>query len=237
MKGFRDPLATDPNGFLNCEPTSYGSSCHIDPVDVESTWEPYIAPVPELTLKRAYTLLQPPDDITLRVEPETLYIAGIAPVEWLIQVLKLAPALPGITTVELEEKGPSINELTESIEATRLTFAQGASNLDGNQDEIILALIRNMHLLHREATLTGQHVHIEIIGFASSEGSQAANNLLSLTRAQAVQATLLEHGLQTAPTRPDGITITTSSDTVSTQETSEAEREANRKVAFQVTVE
>jgi len=91
IRGLRDPLAQDPLKLLE------RSTINADSVHLQ--FEPYQALHPGFTLKRAETLLEPPEGVTLKLQGSTLLISGDVDAAWAEQAVKLATVLTGVERV------------------------------------------------------------------------------------------------------------------------------------------
>ena len=239
VRGLQDPLAANPEQFLNCEAGGYFSSCRIDPADVRHAWEPYVAPVPSLTLRRATTLLQPTEGVALHIEGDTLRIAGPMSETWQSEAQRLGLTLPGISSVRAENHSTLMLDLTEQVESTQLIFAPGQATLDASQQDIIETLVSALTRLGDEAHRNGKHVQLEIGGHASADGTEATNIRISQTRAEQTRTALINAGLSTPPSSPDGIELVTrgyGSSQLQQTDRSAAEASTNRRVSFKITL-
>ena len=88
ISGLRDPLGRDPAEIL--------ARSEMASEKVIYRLEPYQALLPEFILKRAKTILRPPETVLLTLEKGTLIAQGTAPYQWIIDVRKLACAVPGV---------------------------------------------------------------------------------------------------------------------------------------------
>lgn len=90
ISGMRDPLATDPYLLMN--------QAQINPQTVISQWEPYLSLEPQIIVKRATELLQPPKTVSLKADENLiLYATGTAPRQWILEARKTWRFLPGVT--------------------------------------------------------------------------------------------------------------------------------------------
>src|SRR6185369_8780010 len=61
VSGLRDPLAADPEAILK-------EQTPLDPSNVISRWEPYLALTPQIVGARAQSILQPPKGVDLKFD-------------------------------------------------------------------------------------------------------------------------------------------------------------------------
>ncbi len=95
VTGLRDPLATDPNSFLEPSGLKAGS--------VAASWTPYQALEPRFVLQRAQRALEPPNGVILKLENGVLIASGAAPQSWLARARNLSRAIAGVR--EFDDQG------------------------------------------------------------------------------------------------------------------------------------
>lgn len=91
LNGLRDPLAADPDVL----------AAEMNMVQLQMSWKPYQALLPEFVEKRARLALQPPETVQLSLQDEVLYLGGYAPEEWIARAQSFR--MIGITRVDLEK--------------------------------------------------------------------------------------------------------------------------------------
>lgn len=224
IAGLRDPLAIDPATLL---PAS-----KVDPKTVKSQWQPYLSLHPKLLTARAEQILQPPATVSLNVDERGILTAsGVAPLRWIKENQKLARAIPGITQFKNEVASSELQALAESrrrIEAYVMLFQAGSSDLPANP-QTLPAFVKELQTLTQLATRLQRSVHVQIIGRASRDGSEAQNISLSQDRANAVLAALIAKGVNPAILTVTG--IGTKQPLSSSQASGE---QLNRSVTFKV---
>ncbi|MBN1558482.1 MAG: hypothetical protein JW951_10105 [Lentisphaerae bacterium] len=102
VKGLRDPLAPDP-AVLIAE-----SGVRIP---VRAEWKAYQAAMPDMMLRRARGLLDPPASVTLEIEGDVLRLRGEAPASWLERARLVAAALGGVQEIDLSRVAEAYGEL------------------------------------------------------------------------------------------------------------------------------
>lgn len=88
IDGLRDPLAPDPQDFLE--------DAKIPEHKVSSHWEPYQALHPYFILTRIRHVLQPPQTVTLTLQNGTLIASGYATRAWIERARDLTRGFPGV---------------------------------------------------------------------------------------------------------------------------------------------
>lgn len=215
--GLRDPLARDPQTLMQ--------ESKVDPGDVVSHWEPYVALSPEFVLARARKQLDPPDTVKLSVQDNVLAAEGFASHSWVTKAREGVRWLPGLGQFR-EDKLLDL----ELIENPMLLFQLDRADLLPGQDAKFDRLATDIGRLQAQAQAMQKKVRLEISGHADSSGSAEHNNTLSQERAQAVAK-----ALQARLPVWDNLTI----QAVGTkdklrEEITEADRIANRSVTFKV---
>ena len=76
LLGLQDPLAQSPGELL--------AQTQLKPETIHMQWEPYLSLDPAFTLQRWQARLEPPEGVTLWLDPDqVLHISGTAPEEWI----------------------------------------------------------------------------------------------------------------------------------------------------------
>ncbi len=223
VEGLKDPMATHPDSLV---PEAL-------PLDrIEGMWEPYLALDSLIITKRAAKQLRAPSTVTFQLKNDTLLASGTAPAGWILSAREKASFVLGFSAYDdhlvTEDVSAEINDAITEIRNTSISFGQGSSVLTQNQRPALSRLVDRIQLLERLGAMVSRNVLI--YGSASSEGDLNANQRLSEARARSVREALLTAGLS--------LELITAIDTgdprVSSFESSEAERAANRTVTFDV---
>jgi OOP family OmpA-OmpF porin len=191
VRGLRDPLAPDPAVLI--------AASRLDSAAVDARWEPYVALVPTLIVRRAAHTLAAPVGITLNLVGDTLVAAGVAAQGWFDRAAALAPALPGVGHYRAEagdpRTHPALAPAVEAIEAWRATFATGSASLGPGADSAVRLLAAQMAGLDTAARALGIAASLTLLGSADDLGAPGTNQWLRLARATEVRARLLQVGL------------------------------------------
>lgn len=190
VTGLRDPLASDPDGFL--------SEFQLNAGKVASRWEPYQALSAPLVLKRAIALLQPPPGVTLHLRDGVLSAEGSAPAAWTETARQRAALLAGVdrfdTTALADATLAEITARQREIEQTVLLFEDGIRLAPG-QDSILEALSAQVKDLRQSATRIGKRVRVSVIGHTDTTGPEQLNLRLNRQRADSVAGLLTARGV------------------------------------------
>lgn len=222
VKGLRDPLTLPPTVLLD--------SARVDPTDVEALWYDYRSLDAPLVLRRAEAALQPPPGVTLRLQDGRLTASGTAPLAWQQAARARAATLADVTDYEDSPlqltEAVQFAEAQRAIAATEFRFEGGTLSLTSDPAAVD-ALAQHVRDLLRLGDVIGRDVQVAAIGQASTEGSKARNQRLKLSRAQVVRNRLINAGIPA-----DRLTARPSAE--DPVEATEADRERNRRVTFEV---
>jgi outer membrane protein OmpA-like peptidoglycan-associated protein len=227
IRGFKDPLAPDPNALL--------SHAGLDPNNAEFDLAPYYSLDDAIVVQRARQLLHPPEGVTLSEHQGELDVEGTASPRWIAGVADRATLIPGVATVDtshlqnshlLQLKAPQ-----SAIESVFLLFPVGRAELEPGQEDTFAQTQKQIRDIVAQAEHLGEQASIELIGHTDSTGIEGTNQLLSQQRAEQVRARLLRGGVPPANLRPRGVGTT---QPLRTEDTEEGRR-LNRSVTFKVT--
>jgi OOP family OmpA-OmpF porin len=228
VAGLRDPLAADPTQFLG--------EFKIKPDQVTGRWEAYQALHPQLLLKRATAILQPPSEVTLRLRDGTLFAEGFAPAGWAESVRQRAGFLPGVHAFDTsglqDDALVVLAERQRAVENTLLFFGEGTQLISG-QESTLDALVTHLGELQQAAARAGRRVRVSVIGHTDSLGSEEHNLRLSLLRADHVINLLASRGFAVPFLTAAGVADRAPLRT----DFSDEEKVRNRRVSFRVTLE
>ncbi len=199
VAGLRDPLAVEPAESL--------SQFQLEPGSVTARWEPYHALGAPLALQRATLLLEPPPDVTLRVQDGVLFAKGAAPASWADAARLRAPLLPGIHAFDstaLDISGPDrVAELKDAIERTTIFFDDGA-HLASGQESALDALVSQLAGLRAAVEGSGRRTRIAVVGHTDQTGTEEYNLRLSRQRGEHVANLLRARGVPATWLAPEG---------------------------------
>jgi outer membrane protein OmpA-like peptidoglycan-associated protein len=190
VRGLRDPIARDPQSVIGTERArAYGI-----------VWDlkPYLSLEPPLVLARARLQLKPPEDVTFRLQGNTLRASGVAPEAWLREARRRAPLIAGITTfddraVEIKDR-EAFNRARQAINEATLYFEPASDAIADSQLAKLDAIAPNLIVLRDAAAAAQMGYSVDIVGRADAPGSSDFNLRLSQSRAETVRRYLLAHG-------------------------------------------
>lgn len=226
VTGLRDPLSVDPSLIL--------ASRGIDTSNVLARWEPYLSTEPALVLARSRRALAAPGGVTLSLAGDRLVATGRAPAQWIARAETLAPAIAGVSSVDLAGVTPGLPEEMEAIRATidgpRVLFASGSGVLDARALAAADSLAARFRALAAAARRNGYTIAFEVVGRADPSGTADENMNLSRRRVIAVRDRLVALGVP-----PAWLTVRASGSTDPLSAASPAEHaRLNRSVSFTV---
>jgi outer membrane protein OmpA-like peptidoglycan-associated protein len=227
IRGFKDPLAPDPNALL--------SHAGLNPNNAEFDLAPYYSLDDAIVVQRARQLLHPPDGVRLSEHQGELDVEGTAPPQWIAGVADRATLIPGVATVDVSHLQDShilqLKAPQSAIESVFLLFPVGRAELEPGQEGAFAQAQKQIRDIVAQAEHLGEQASIELIGHTDSTGIEGTNQLLSQQRAEQVRARLLRGGVPPANLRPRGVGTT---QPLRTEDTEEGRR-LNRSVTFKVT--
>lgn len=220
VAGLRDAGAIDPATLV--------AASGLSPENVEARWEPYQSLSPPFVTARARDLLQPPAGVTLDFRDGVLTASGSASDRWVVDSQRLAPAIGGVRRFVYAGKTPDARA-KENLEAANIRFPKGSSRITLGQEQTLELVADSLRALNDAALARGGRARVELVGHTDTDGSDVANEPLSVSRAQAVRALL--------PGRLDAVDLAVrgvgSADPLSSGK-SEADMSRNRRVSFRV---
>ncbi len=219
IRGFRDPLAADPNQLL--------AQAGLDPAKADLELAPFYSLDDAMVLKRAENLLAPPATVELTVANGSLHAKGKAASGWISRLQERAAWVPGVTAVDTSQLK---NTDAVALESAVLTFPVGSSELDQGQENALAQVEQEIRDMLGNQSAASQSVSIEIIGHTDNTGVDGTNLLLSKQRADRVMNALVRDGLKSAAVRPRGVGTAMP---LRGEDTEEG-RHLNRSVTFQV---
>ncbi|HEX2443420.1 MAG TPA: OmpA family protein [Vicinamibacterales bacterium] len=223
VSGLRDPLARDPASLL--------ASHQLSNASVTGTWQLYQALEPPFVLARARELLRTPSGVTLRFADGVLTATGTASPDWIVESLPLARAIPGVTRYDAASLiNSEIAAVTQRLEAARLLFIKGTTQLPPDGDQALAACRQDVHFLDALAKASGRRLVLEIRGHADADGPPQSNVPLSARRAERVRAALQVERLQQIDLASTGVG---SAEPLTTGPT-ETDKQRNRRVSLRV---
>ena len=185
VEGLKDPAAPHPDSLL--------APFEISPETVAGQWESYLSLEQPMILARAHSLLNPPATVTLTVQDGVLQLNGSASASWAEEVkskLSFVYGISGFDDTELRVTDATLDELANMIRSTSILFSAGSSAITPTEGAKLPELAENV----RQSFSLSER-HLNIIGHASTEGSDTVNARLSEERATEIMNQLVALGL------------------------------------------
>ena len=227
IRGFKDPLAPDPNTLL--------SQAGLDPKDAEFDLAPFYSLDDAIVSQRARQFLHAPETVTLSEHQGELKVEGTASPQWISHLADRAPLIPGVTAINVSHlqnaHSAQLDPPKKVIESMILVFPVGRAELELGQETIAAQTAKEIRDLIDEANALGEQTSVQIIGHTDSTGVDNTNLLLSQQRAERVREILLRGGIHPANLTSRGVGTT---QPLRTEDTEEGRRE-NRSVNFRIT--
>jgi outer membrane protein OmpA-like peptidoglycan-associated protein len=191
IQGLRDPLARDPLEVIGAERVRrYG---------IVWDWKPYLSMEPPFLLRRARQVLNPPKEITLRLNGDVLQASGVAPAPWLREAHSRAAFILGIRAFDdrsvVLAGQDSLDRARQTLTSAALYFEPGSDALSDARRTKLDSLLPSLIALRDSAAALQIGYSIEIVGRADTPGTTAFNLHLSQSRADAVRQYLVARGV------------------------------------------
>ncbi|MBF2070507.1 OmpA family protein [Fischerella thermalis] len=227
ISGMRDPLATDPYLLMN--------QAKINPQTVISKWEPYLSLEPQIIVKRAAELLQPPKTVSLKADKNRiLYATGTAPRQWILEARKTWRFLPGVTQYIdkdiVESELQQLQLYKQQIEQEKILFLEGTTEFVPSEIAKLQNIVLAIKNLSSVAKTVGKDVRFEITGHTNFTGTEQRNMVLSQARASKILAYLNSQGINTSNFTTVGVGSSQPLQTGLTEQI----QQVNRRVSFKV---
>jgi len=219
IRGFRDPLASDPGSDLATD--------GLDRSKADLEFAPFYSLDDAIVTRRATELLLPPSGVTLIARSGTLAASGVASSAWIASFRERAALVGGVLSVDTDQLR---NGEIASLESIVLTFPLGQAALDSGQQDVIARAARDLIAIQQYANHSGQQASVLVVGHTDSSGIESANQVLSKQRAAAIAAVLLHDGVPKGVLVPRGVGTAQPLRT----EGDEQAQHFNRSVTFQV---
>ncbi len=185
VEGVRDPLASRPEAVLE--------SSGMDVREVAVRFEPYLSLDPELVLRRARAILEPPRTVSTFVAGEILRATGSAPHRWIVEARSASPKLAvlGIRVLDTDSVADEDMEaLGREIESAQILFQVDSSRLTAGEAAAAQALAGALRQWVDDAMSAGRKPRVTVLGYADRSGTEEKNRVLSRQRAERVGALL-----------------------------------------------
>ncbi len=179
--GIRDPLAVDPYKLA--------ADFKLDTSDVFFSLKPYISLNNSLVLQRAYALLNPPAEVSLRFEDGTLFAGGEAEEDWLRSAKRRYNYIAGVNRlntkgIKLVPNKSYIQKKMLSIEEYYFEFKYLTVELNTEQKNKFANLIAEVNDV-LDFNLAQDSVPVIVVSAHTSyEGNAGANKKVAFERAQ-----------------------------------------------------
>jgi OOP family OmpA-OmpF porin len=223
VSGMRDPLAIDPVTLV--------AASGLPPERVSHRWQLYQALDPRLTVRRAVTLLQPPEGVAFSLQDGTLSATGEASTAWIREASLLARTLPGVARFDPSRlQNAELRAASRRIEALMMQFVRGTADLAPGQDQALRAMVGELRLLDQQAREQNVRFRVVMTGHTDADGPPERNLVLSRERAAAIVAAVPRDQLPALEFTSHGAG---SAEPIASG-TTEADKQRNRRVAVRV---
>jgi outer membrane protein OmpA-like peptidoglycan-associated protein len=191
IQGLRDPLARNPLEIIGAERVrQYG---------IVWDWKPYLSMEAPFLLRRARQALNPPKEITLRLNGDVLQASGVAPPSWVREARSRAPFILGIRAFDdgsvVLAGQDSLERARQMLTSAALYFEPGSDALSDARRAKLDTLLPSLIALRDGTAALQVGYSIEIVGRADTPGTTAFNLHLSQSRADTVRQYLIARGV------------------------------------------
>ena len=226
LSGLRDPLAAEPLALL--------AAAGFDPGQASGRWETYYALEPDFVLTRARQGLKPPDGVGLELVDGLLRMNGSAPHAWIESARRLAPLIPGVRAIDSDglhsNEGLELQTVIQHIEAIAILFTRGSTAFGREQYAQVEHAADLLRKVQELALRIDRDLRILIVGHTDTTGVEAFNRELSYQRADKVWRALTRMGVSPRFLSVRGM----GASEPLRAESTEKDRERNRRVSFRV---
>jgi OOP family OmpA-OmpF porin len=183
VSGLRDPLAADPVAVLKTSP--------LEAQRVVGRWQPYQDLSPHFVEARARALLQPPRDVSLKLEDGFLIASGPVPLAWAETAAQQARFLPGASGLRIDHSAQDA-----LIASTVFHFLAASTELTPDQNSEPGQVAEALRLISLAATLRRADCSLQLTGNTDGTGPEAMNQKLRRQRAEKIASLLRAHGVE-----------------------------------------
>lgn len=183
VSGLRDPLAADPAAMLK--------TSQLDAQRVVGRWQSYQDLSPQFVEARARALLQPPRDVSLKLEDGILSVSGPVPLAWAETAAQQARFLPGSPGLRIDHAAQDA-----LIDSTVFQFLPGSVELTPGQNGDPGRVAEALRMIRLSAALRRAECSLQLTGNADETGPEAMNQKLRRQRAEKIAGLLQARGVE-----------------------------------------
>lgn len=225
VKGLRDPLSANPREIIRAS----GFNWH----DVDHDLESYHTLSPGIFVRRAAQILQPPPTVTLSARDGILFATGAASREWLTfarDQWRFVSGISGFDDAAVQDMDVvQLMREAADIESIQLQFATGS--FVPTDPAMLTDVASRFVALAEKAGDLGMVAELVVSGYASVDGGEELNRVLSQRRANRVRVQIVQSGAPAESVTAVGRGVQDPIDDVTVEES-----EAFRRVAFDVAI-
>ena len=175
ISGMRDLLAPDPVEIL--------VASGLDTNQVVSRWEPFQALHPSLIVARAKRMLEPPEDVELTLEGQTLQLKGSASHAWISAARIVARGIAGVSSLDLKELTDSdmeeFNSLASIFDEHVFYYLANHRDLWPGQEKELRQFVVDVNSFEKIVRRIGGGYHIDVRGHVLGSGNAELNQKAS----------------------------------------------------------
>ncbi|MEZ5535706.1 MAG: hypothetical protein R3F02_08770 [Thiolinea sp.] len=199
--GLLDPLARHPETFVKPPLLQTGfEGEQAKPARLNFEFQSYISAEPEMVLRHAKQVLEPPGSVRLDMQQGVFKVSGSAEQSWRDKLDRYWMSIPGVNKLDdrqLQVVDPvqgKINNLVAKIQNTRHLFEHANADID-EQSPDFKRLAETINELVKLAASTNKNVQVTISGNSDESGTSQANEKLVSARSENARNLLLKLGV------------------------------------------
>lgn len=210
IQGLVDPLARHPNTFVAPFLSSPPAEGQDKKIKLDLAFQSYISAEPEMVLRHARQVLQPPGTVRFTLQNGIFKVSGTAEQSWRNKLDSYWLGIPGVRQLDdsqLQITDPvasEINRLRQTIKQKRYLFDVAQSEIAG-QSGHFPQLATSINKLIKLTAAKNQSVQITIMGNTDESGASALNKELALKRANNVRDQLIKSGVPVSVLTVSGV--------------------------------
>jgi OOP family OmpA-OmpF porin len=203
--GLLDPLARHPQSFVEPVMQPAQTEGQVQPARLEFAFQSYISAEPEMVLRHAQQVLQPPRSVRLAMQDGIFKVSGVAEQHWRDRLGAYWLSIPGVRSLDdsqlkisIPQPSPDlINRLMQTIEKERYLFDIAELTVD-KFSEIFVRQAENIKQLIQLAATKNRNVTVTITGNTDNSGALQLNAALAAKRAENARNALINLGVPEA---------------------------------------
>lgn len=200
IRGLLDPLARHPQTFVEPLDVTPPGQTEQQPVQLEFVFRPYLSAEPEMLLRHAGEVLQPPPGVRLQLNDGVLKVSGTADPAWRDRLDTYWLSQRGVSRLDdsqLRVTDPvavQIRKLQREIQQRRYQFDVLGQEINGQPPHFLQQAQAIQQLIRLTAGIS-KTVRVTVSGNTDGSGTPLLNEKLSRQRAASARDLLVQLGV------------------------------------------